>query len=406
MTDLSSSPWSSPMSESQFARMRGVLAAPSPIGHEAAMTRGVLEPAFREFMPESWGVHHFKGHAGLVVDTHPGDTERLSVMIVGHADKIRLQVRSIGDDGKVWINSDSFLPCTLIGHEVKLFSEDPANPGAYRVLEGGTIEALGAIHFAPPETRKGDKGISPEMLYLELQMMGDNPREQVEALGIRPGNPIILNRPVRRGFSGGTFYGAYLDNGLGCFTTLEVARLVAEAGGLEHIRCLFAIATHEEIGIMGSRVLAGELKPDVLLAVDVNHDLKAAPGVGDKRHTPITMGGGFTVCTGSLVSEYLNAHVKQACLDAGIPYQLSPAGRVTGTDAMASGFASVDSAAGSFGIPVRNMHTISETGCDADLLGCIHGLAETLQRLDREKIGADDFRAGHPRLDEATPLSS
>ena len=199
--------------------------------------------------------------------------------------------------------------------------------------------------------------------------------------------------------------GAYLDNGLGCFTTLEAARLIAEAGGTERVRVLFAIATHEEIGIMGSRVLAGELEPDVLIAVDVNHDLKAAPGVGDKRHTPITMGEGFTLCTGSLVSEYLNTHVKRACADAEIPIQLSPAGRVTGTDAMAAGFASIDAAATSVGIPVRNMHTISECGTDVDLLGCIHGLAATLRHLDEEGVTRDHFKAGHPRLDEAEPLS-
>ena len=114
--------------------------------------------------------------------------------IIGHADKIRLQVRSIGEDGKIWVNSDSFLPGTLIGHDVLLFSEDPNHPGTYRVLHGGTIEALGAIHFASMEQRKGSVGIKPDMLYLELQLHGESPRQQVEALGIRPGDPILLNR--------------------------------------------------------------------------------------------------------------------------------------------------------------------------------------------------------------------
>ena len=103
--------------------------------------------------------------------------EQLSVMIIGHADKIRLQVRSIGDDGKIWINSDSFLPTTVIGHEVLLFSRDPRRK-QYRILEGGTVEALGAIHFAPPEMRNGTKGVNAKMLYLELQINGDKPRDQ------------------------------------------------------------------------------------------------------------------------------------------------------------------------------------------------------------------------------------
>ncbi|MFP4600006.1 MAG: peptidase M42, partial [Persicimonas sp.] len=115
-------PWNESMPEEQFALMRDILAAPSPVGLEGAMTYGVLQPYFETFAKSDWKLQQFKGHAGVVLDTHPGQDDMFKVMVIGHADKIRLQVRSIGDDGKIWINSDSFLPMTLIGHEVKLFS--------------------------------------------------------------------------------------------------------------------------------------------------------------------------------------------------------------------------------------------------------------------------------------------
>lgn len=180
------------MPAKQFEWMKEILNAPSPIGLEAAMSYGVIKPFFEEIKPKSWAVHQFKGNAGIVLDSHPGEDDRTSVMIIGHADKIRLQVRSIGSDGKIWVNSDSFLPCTLIGHEVKLFSQDPKKPGDYRLIEGGTIEALGAIHFSDPKQRTGDKGIKPTELYLELQMHGEKCKEKIEKLGIRAGDPIIL----------------------------------------------------------------------------------------------------------------------------------------------------------------------------------------------------------------------
>ncbi|MFU8805461.1 MAG: peptidase M42, partial [Bradymonadaceae bacterium] len=221
-------PWLNTMPEEQFGWMRDILGAPSPIGLEGAMTYGVLKPRFEKFMGKGWKIHQFRGNAGVVLDTHPGRDDMFSVMIIGHADKIRLQVRSIGDDGKIWIDSDSFLPTTLLGHEVLLFSEDPDSPGNYRILEGGTVEALGAIHFADAALRSGESGVKKEQLYLELQIHGEKKKEQIEALGIRPGDSIMLNRKIRRGFSPDTFYGAYLDNGLGCFVTAEVARLIAE----------------------------------------------------------------------------------------------------------------------------------------------------------------------------------
>ena len=126
---MAKKPWTKSMPESQFRLMRDIIGAPSPIGFEASMTYGVIKPYFEQFALDGWKVHQFRGNAGIVLDTHPDAEDVLTVMIIGHADKIRMQVRSIGDDGKIWIDSDSFLPTTLIGHEVILFSEDPDEAG-------------------------------------------------------------------------------------------------------------------------------------------------------------------------------------------------------------------------------------------------------------------------------------
>jgi len=396
------------MNDEQFAFLREMLAAPSPIGMEGAMTHGVLEPRLRESLPDSWGVQRFVGNAGLIADSAPGDEDKLKVMVIGHADQIRLQVRSIGADGKIWVNSESFLPMTLIGHEVRLFSEDPEKAGVYRTIEGGTIEALGAIHFAGPDVRAGRKGIKPEQLFLELQIHGKNRKKQVERLGIRPGDPILLNRPIRRGFSPDTYYGAYLDNGLGCFVAAEAARLLAEAGGLKNVRYLAAFASHEEIGRMGSRVIAGEYRPDVVIAVDVAHDLEAAPGIGDKRMESVKMGGGCSLAFGSVCSAQLNSLLTSTARENKIPVQPKSTGRDTGTDAMAAVFAAIDAAVTSIGVPIRNMHTISETGHTGDLLAASHLVAQAVLAMDGLNGGAgmtgDDLRRGHPRLDQAESL--
>lgn len=398
-------PWTQPMPEEMFGVMRDIIAAPSPIGLESAMTLGVLKPYFESFMPAEWAMHQYTGNAGVVWDSHPGQDDLFTVMIVGHADKIRLQVRKIGDDGKVWIDSDSFLPCTLIGHEVTLFSEDPEEPGRYRSLSGGTVEALGAIHFSKPAQRTGDSGIRPNQLYLDLQIHGENKGDQIRRLGVKAGDTLILDRKIKRGFSPDTFFGAYLDNGLGCFVAAEVARLLVEAGGTQKVRCQFAVASHEEIGRFGSRVLAGIHKPDVLIAVDVNHDYAAAPGIGDRNMTPLTTGKGFTLTTGAIVSETLNSRIKRAAKQHDIPMQVDVSGRDTGTDGMAGVLASIDCAATSVGFPVRNMHTISESGHTGDVLAAIHVLKETILEMDQEDNLRAAFQSGHPRLDGIDTLS-
>ncbi|MCE8033747.1 M20/M25/M40 family metallo-hydrolase [Billgrantia tianxiuensis] len=398
-------PWAEPMPERQFTLMRRILDAPSPVGLEGAMTYGVLKPHFESFAPRDWHMRQYKGHAGVVWDTHPGRDDLFKVMIIGHADKIRMQVRSIGDDGKIWINTDAFLPNVLVGHEVKLFSEDPEAPGSYRIIQGGTVEALGAIHFSDAAQREGSKGIKKEQIYLDLQIHGENKKQQVLNLGVRPGDSIIFDRPIRHGFSPNTFYGAYLDNGLGCFVTAEVARLIAEAGGTEKVRLLFAIASYEEIGRFGSRVLAGELRPDVVIGVDVNHDYVAAPGIGERRMQPLEMGKGFTMSVGAIASEQLNRIIETTAREHGIPMQRDIVGADTGTDGMAGVLAAVDCAATSIGFPIRNMHTISETGNTQDVLAAIHVLTRTLQALDALPDPHREFLDNHPRLDQAERLT-
>lgn len=400
----SSLPWEMEMSDQSFDLMRRILDAPSPIGLEAAMTRGVLEPEWKSFMPPQWKIHSFIGNAGLVLDTMPkASSDVLTVMLIGHADKIRMQVRSIGEDGKIWINSDSMLPATLIGHRVKLFCEDSSKDSGWRIIQGGTVEALGAIHFANPDLRTGAKGIKSEMLYLELQIHGEDKKKQIEALGIKAGDPIIFDRPIERGFSPNTYMGAYLDNGLGCYVVTEVARMLAK-NPTDKVRYLAAAATHEEIGRFGSRVLAEHFRPDVTIAVDVAHDYVAAPGIGDKRFEPTTMGKGFSLTHGAVTSAKLNTLITNVCDEEKIPVQHEVAGRDTGTDAMAAVLAAIDSAAASIGIPIRNMHTISESGHTGDIVAATHGMYHMIQEMNRQGLSADCFRSGHPRLDQATAL--
>lgn len=397
------------MSDDRFELMRKILDAPSPVGLEASMTRGVLEPYLKSFMPSDWKIHSFKGNAGIVLDSMPENDEAFSVMVIGHADKIRMQVRSISEDGKIWVNSDSMLPTTLIGHKVKLYSEDPEKPGQWRVIRGGTIEAIGAIHFADPKLRSGDDGIKTKMMYLELHLHGKDKKAQVEALGIRAGDPILYDRPIERGFAPDTFSGAYLDNGLGCFVTAEIGRLIAEASNLKNIRYLGAMASHEEIGRFGSRVMAEHFRPDVTIAVDVAHDFAAAPGIGDRRYEPVTMGAGFTLTHGAVTSAALNSMITENATRHEIPIQHELAGRDTGTDAMAAVLAAIDSASASIGFPIRNMHTISESGHAGDVEAAIHGIYQTMIHMDGLNDGAgiseQDLRESHPRLDEAVELT-
>jgi endoglucanase len=119
----------------------------------------------------------------------------------------------------------------------------------------------------------------------------------------------------------------------------------------------------------------------------------------------LAMGKGFSLTNGSITSTYINHLIEDAARAAKIPCQIDFSGRDTGTDAMAAALAGFDSAATSIGFPIRNMHTISETGHTGDVLAAVHAMDAALRKMDSMNRGQGltrkDLQNGHPRLDEA-----
>ena len=116
------------------------------------------------------------------------------------------------------------------------------------------------------------------------------------------------------------------------------------------------------------------------------------------------MGDGVTICNGAIASDQLNRLIESACRESDIPCQRDVRGRDTGTDGMAGVLASVDCAATSLGVPIRNMHTISELALDTDVLAACHAIHRTLLMLEDQGFTADDLKCGHTRLDQAVPF--
>jgi len=121
------------------------------------------------------------------------------------------------------------------------------------------------------------------------------------------------------------------------------------------------------------------------------------------------MGAGYTLTHGAVTSAALNSIITDVSTKHDIPVQHQLAGRDTGTDAMAAVLAAIDSACTSIGFPIRNMHTISESGHTGDVDASIHVIYQTLLQMDGMNGGsgitADYLRDSHPRLDQATALT-
>jgi len=170
-----------------------------------------------------------------------------------------------------------------------------------------------------------------------------------------------------------------LDDRIGCAVAIETMRRVAEKGTPHEL--YFVFTTQEEVGLRGARTSAFGVAPDYAIAVDVTP-------TGDQPKTEKTivrLGGGAAIKardSGHIVPPaFKNMLIKRA-ETAHIPYQLEVLD-MGSTDAAAIQLAGVGIPSAAISIPVRFVHTTSETVDVHDIQACIDLLVEMVtQPLD------------------------
>ena len=148
-------------------------------------------------------------------------------------------------------------------------------------------------HLTDVEERK--KAVQLKNLHVDIGAKdGDEARSMVS-----PGDQaVIAAEPLE--LPNGRVASRALDNRLGVFVAIEVARRVKEAGGNAGPVCGVA-AVQEEIGAHGARVMAYGLEPDLAVVVDVTHATDA-PGVDPGELGDHGLGSGPVITRGAIVS--------------------------------------------------------------------------------------------------------
>ncbi len=170
-----------------------------------------------------------------------------------------------------------------------------------------------------------------------------------------------------------------LDDRIGCAVAIETMRRVAEKGTPHEL--YFVFTTQEEVGLRGARTSAFGVAPDYAIALDVTP-------TGDQPKTEKTivrLGGGAAIKardSGHIVPPaFKNLLIKRA-ETAHIPYQIEVLD-MGSTDAAAIQLAGAGIPSAAISIPVRFVHTTSETVDVHDIQACIDLLVETVtQPLD------------------------
>ncbi len=336
-----------------------LLRTPSPSGYEAPAAQVWRDAAsFAELETD---------RIGSSIARVPGAGDGPLVAIVGHIDEIGLTITHVDEKGYAW-----FLPIggwdaqILVGQRVEVQTRDG--------LVAGVIGRK-PVHLLKDEQKK----MAVELTGLHIDIGAADRDEALELLRI--GDPVVVRAEPMR-LAGGRLVSRSLDNRLGSYVALEVARRCHERGGLTADVAGVA-AVQEEIGLHGGGTSAYLLQPDLAIAVDVTHATDV-PGVEEKESGSHPLGSGPVIGRGSTLAPKAYELLAEAAESAGIEYTVEASGRWTGTDADAYQISRAGIPTGLVSIPLRYMHSPVETVDLGDVEAAVELLVALASSLDGE----------------------
>jgi putative aminopeptidase FrvX len=339
--------------------LRDLLTTPGPPGHEAAPATVWREAA------ESFGAEVTVDAMGSSVARVAGRAEHPLLAVVGHIDEIGLLVSHVTDKGFLHVvRTGGWDPQVLVGQRVQVLTANGPVPG---------VVGRKPIHLLEQEERK--KAVELKRLHVDVGARdGDEARSLVSE-----GDQIVIDaEPVD--LPNGRVASRALDNRLGVYVALEVARRVHEAGGAAGPVAGVA-AVQEEIGALGARAMAYGLRPDLAVVVDVTHATDA-PGVEPGELGKHGLGDGPVITRGAIVSRPLNDLLDEAARAEEIDTATEVAGGATHTDADAVHLSRAGIPTALVSIPLRYMHSPVELVELADVEAVIALIAAMALRLE------------------------
>jgi len=219
---------------------------------EAPGVSGYEEPAAQVFMEylKPFSDELRRDHLGGVIAVKKGASTTPRIMIDAHLDEIGFMVKHIDENGFV-----KFFPLgwnfsqQLLDHRVVIHTRKGA--------------VLGVLNTGPDI--KEDVLIPREDMWIDV---GVASREEAEALGIQPGDPITHESKFAVMANRKFLLGKAWDDRIGLAIIIGVLKNLAQE---KHPNTVFATgAVQEEITLAGAQTVVAAVQPDIAITLDID----------------------------------------------------------------------------------------------------------------------------------------
>lgn len=277
---------------------------PGPSGYERAVAQRMLA-GMRDL-----GVEAEMDRMGNVVGYVPGRSHDRKFMLSAHTDEVGLMVKYITDDGLIYFDQNGVISAMCLpSAKVQIVTR--------KRLYTGVIGTKSAHLMMDEEVKKP---LSILDLWIDV---GATSREDVLAMGIRHGTPIVFYPNFER-IGDGFVISKAIDDRMGC--TLLLKTLEALAQTTLEVDLYVTAVVQEEVGSRGARVAARRIAPDWAVTVDTvpARDPSAIP---QKTTAELGKGPVFRAMEvlpnmmGTLFSEAVRERLASVAEAEGLPYQ-------------------------------------------------------------------------------------
>ncbi len=272
--------------------------APGVSGHESRIKQMIIDE-IRQNVDEIK-----EDSMGNLITTKKG-SGKFKVMIAAHMDEIGFMVKHIDDKG--------FISFETIG------GFDQRSLGSQRVkIHSSKGDFTGVIGLKPPHItpqEEKDKALKLEDLRVDV---GLGSKEEVEEIGIKPGDPITRDVLFTNLGKENIVSCKSFDNRAGCAVLIEILKQIKNPD-----YTLYGVfTTQEEVGLRGAKTASYGLDIDFAIIIDSTVGGPIPKTEQDK--VTITLGKGPSIDLmdkGFILSEKVKELLLKAAKESGVPYQ-------------------------------------------------------------------------------------
>lgn len=301
--------------------------------------------------------------------------ETPKIAVFAHMDEIGVMVSKIEEKGFLRVEKvGSLNRKTVVGEQVLVETTNGMIPG---------IVGVSSYHFQDVEDRYKVPPI--ESVYIDI---GTSSKDDALKRGVNIGS-MITYRPNFTVLGSDFVTSKSLDNRLGCYTLIQLARELSEKQLNSNI-CLIA-SVQEEFNLQGITP-AMKISPDIALCLDV-YPACDTPDLEDKLDIKLGAGPVLTLLdfhgrgtiAGMVTNPKLIDFLEKTAKYAQVPTQRAAKGGIL-TDASYAQFQGEGIIIGTISVPVRYTHSPVETAAIADIDAEVTLLKEILLTLNSETL--------------------